>query len=279
MYPRLQNVVFALTLFSLATGLRTNLQRSEGRAAVCFAGQFRSFKRVVRSAKDHMISAFSHPDVFVFLNLKDSGKGGNNIHVGADIESILETLKPVSHHYYNGSDIAAYEKTLEQGSDCYHKKGTDPMSHFSWHSPQFWCIQKCWDMVKKYEIANIFRYEWFVRARPDTNFPFKLKFAIKTAILGASKSREKKHAWLRKGPASDAFALMTRAAADSYGNTFSNTFKRNSCVHLPSQSKCGPSGAIDVSTECLLYRNLLSGRVTVHFDTDFSALPVVRPLG
>lgn len=276
MHPRLQNVFFALTLFSFAAGLRTSLQDNEERAAVCFAGQFRTFRRAVRSATDHMLSAFSHPDVFLFLNLKDSGKGGIKNHAGADIENILEILQPVSHQYYNDSDITVYEKKLVGGSDCYRKKGTDAMAHFSWHSPQFWAIQTCWDMVKKYENDNKFRYDFFVRARPDTNFPFKLGFAIKQAILAASKSREKKHAWLRKGSASDAFALMTRDAADSYGNTFSNTFMRNSCVHLPSESKCGPSGAIAVSTECLLYRNMLAGRVNVHFDIDFSALPVLR---
>jgi len=277
MYPRLQNVIFVLTLFSLATGLRTSLQYDEGRAAVCFAGQFRSFKTVVRSANDHMISVFSHPDVFLFLNLKDSGKGGNKNHRGADIEAILETLKPVSYQYYNDRNITVYEKTLERGSDCYQKRGTEPAFHWSWHSPQFWSIQKCWDMVKTYENENSFRYKFFVRARPDTNFPLKLKSVIHKAILVASKSREKKHAWLRMGSASDAFALMTRDAADSYGNTFSNTFMRNSCVHLPSQSKCGPSGTIDISTECLLYRNMLKGKVNVHFDMDFSALPVMRP--
>lgn len=228
-----------------------------------------------------MISAFSHPDVFLFLNLKDSGKGGHRNHVGADIDKILEALKPVSHRYYNGSDITAYEKTLKQGSECYHKKGTDPASHFSWHSPQFWCIQKCWGMVKKYESEQSFRYEFFVRARPDTKFPFQLKFAIRRAILSVSKSKEKKHAWLKKGPGSDTFAVLTRDAADSYANTFSNTFMRNSCVHLPSQSRCRPSGAVHESTECLLYRNMLSGSVNVHFDTttDFSDIKIVRPFG
>jgi hypothetical protein len=91
MHPRPQFHFFTLALLSSATGLPISLQHDEGRVAVCFAGQFRSFAKTVGSASDNLVSAFSNPDVFLFLNLQDSGKGGNGDHA-EDIDQILETL-------------------------------------------------------------------------------------------------------------------------------------------------------------------------------------------
>jgi len=232
-----------------------------------------------------MISAFARPDVFLFLSLQDSGKGGNLSHEGKDIEQILQALKPVSQEFYNRSESIRWGLSLKSGSECYQKKGTDPRIHYSWHGPQLWGIQKCWEMVKEYENENSFRYEYFVRARPDIAYPKDLKYAIQSAK--SSHSGSGKHAWIRKGSMSDTFALLSRDAADSYADTFKNTFLNNSCVHLPSEPECRPSESEAIGldeksraqyygfTECLLYRNMLSGGVDVHFH---SSLPLCRPV-
>lgn len=273
MHPRPQFICFTLTLLFSATGLQHDLH-DEGRVAVCFAGQFRSFAKTVGSASDNLVSAFSNPDVFLFLNLQDSGKGGNGDHA-EDIDQILETLNPVSHQYYNEGDIDAFESTMQEGSTCFRKVGTPSCCHYSLHGPQFWATQQCWDMVEKYENANSFRYKYFVRARPDTKFARQLKQAIQIVSTSPFDSGTK-HAWLRRGAGSDAFALLTRDAADSYANTFKNSFIGDSCTHLPSENECEPCGAIGMATECLLYRNMLSGGVQVHFDDTYSAA-IVRP--
>lgn len=255
---------------SMASRNMNGKSQNEGRVAICFAGQFRSFAKTVQSAKDNLVSAFSHPDVFLFLNLQDSGKGGNRNHK-TDMEPILTTLSPVSHQYYEESDIAAFESTMQAGSTCFQQKETAPCCHYSWHAPQFWAIQQCLGMVQKYESAQSypflpFRYDYFVRARPDTAFNFQLMQAI-TAILPNSDSHgATKRAWVKKGPGSDMFALLTRDAADSYGNTFNHTFTGDSCTRLPSENASGPSGAIGIATECLLYRNMIADGVDVHFD-------------
>jgi hypothetical protein len=230
-----------------------------------------------------MVSAFSHPDMFIFLNLQDSGKAGNSSHEGKQIDQVLETLKPVSQQFYNHSESIRWGLSIRQGSTCYQKRGTQPSFHYSWHGSQFWAIQKCWQMVMDYEMENSFRYEYFVRARPDIEYPQELKHAIQTVT--SSHSGFGKHAWIRKGTLSDTFALLSRDAADSYADTFKNTFLNNSCVHLPSQNSCRPirsTGMSDLSTaifyrfnECLLYRNMLSGGVDVHFDV---GLPLCRPV-
>mmetsp|Transcript_24273 Transcript_24273/g.69198 ORF Transcript_24273/g.69198 Transcript_24273/m.69198 type:complete len:147 (-) Transcript_24273:284-724(-) len=145
-----------------------------------------------------------------------------------------------------------------------------------------WGIQQCWDSVKDHELANNFRYEYFVRARPDTNFPPRLQQAIQT-VTKSQPHGGGKHAWLPSF--SDTFTLMTRDAADAYGDTFQNTFLGDSCTRLPPESRCAPlmsylpseSRAIGMSTNCLFVRNMLAGGVRLHFDAGFAARPIVRP--
>lgn len=281
LYPRPRCSLIGLTFIFSVTGLRIDEKQGEVRAAVCFAGQFRSFLKTVQSATDNLLSAFSHPDVFLFLNLQDSGKGGNANHAN-DIDKILEVVSPVSHKYYNESDFDAVGSTLQEGSSCFRKRGTEECCHFSWHGTQIWGIQQCWDTVKKHEKDNRFRYEYFVRARPDTNFPERLHQAIQT-VTKSQFHGGTQHAWLPSF--SDTFTFLTRGAADAYGDTFKNTFIGDSCTRLPAESLCGPmmsylpseSRAIGISTNCLLVRNMLSGGVQLHFDAGFAARPIVRP--
>jgi hypothetical protein len=274
MYRRSRSLFLALTVFSSATGLRTSQQSNEGRAAICFSGEFRSFRKVLPAANRSVISAFDHPpDVFLFLNLQDSGKGGNGRHEGEDIDTVVETLKPVAARYYNHDESLDWGSPIQQGSDCYRKDGTPSCCHYSWHGSIFWGVQKCWEMVKEYESENRFRYDFFVRARPDIDFKRELWSSIQKVT--SSYSGSGKHAWLRKGTGSDVFALLSRDAADSYADTFKNTFLDSSCLHLPSEDTCKLTHTKGWSTECLLYRNLLSDGVEVHWD---AMLPKCEPV-
>lgn len=252
---------------------------NQGRAALCFSGQFRSFNATVDNIKEHLISAFAKPDVFLFLNLQDSGRGGMLNHAGKDVNDILSTLKPKGVQYYSESELALEkgleaELGLEAGSTCYQAKGTPGCCHWSWHVPQFWTIQKCFEMAKEYEATGQFRYEWFVRARPDTRYHPKIKVAIQH-LMGFQPDGGTKHAYLKKGPMSDTFALLSRDAADVYGD-MPKKFIGDSCTHLPGADQCEPVEVPGNSTECFVYRNLLSGRVNVHFDGVFSS-KIVRP--
>lgn len=244
---------------------------NQGRAALCFAGQFRSFNATVGNIQDNLISAFAKPDVFLFLNLQDSGRGGSVNHAGKDVNDILSTLKPKGVQFYNESDPGAFalEKGLEAGSACYQAKGTPDCCHWSWHVPQFWTIHTCFEMAKKYEAAGQFRYEWFVRARPDTHYHPRIKVALQK-LMNSQPDGGTKHAYLKKGPMSDTFALLSRDAADVYGD-MPKKFIGDSCTDLPGADQCEPVEAPENSTECFVYRNLLSGRVNVHFDSVFSS--------
>jgi len=275
MYYMPQTLFTALTFFSLASCLHIRTpDDNQGRAALCFSGQFRSFNTTVYSAQKILISAFSKPDVFLFLNLLDAGKGGGVNHAAwghKDVDNTLEVLQPKGVQYYSKSDPDAFilDNRLAQGSTCYQAKGTPRCCHWSWHAHQFWTIHKCFEMVKEYETNEHFRYKWFVRARPDTHYHPKLRVAI-DKLMRSPPDDGTNHAWLKKGPMSDTFALLGRDAADVYGD-MAMKFIGDSCTHLPGEDQCEPSGAIPMSTECFVYRNLLSGRVNVHWDGDLSS--------
>lgn len=275
MFRRSRNLFVALTIFSFSTGLRTSQQNNEGRAAICLSGEFRSFRQGLSGFNRTVISAFVHsPDVFLFLNLQDSGRGGNAKHEGEDIDLVVETLKPVAARYYKHDESLNWGLHVQQGSDCQQKMGTPSCCHYSWHGSLFWGVQKCWEMVKEYESENRFRYDFYIRARPDIHFRGELWSAIRKVT--STYSGFGKHAWLRKGSGSDVFALLSRDAADSYADTFKNTFLDSSCLHLPSEDSCQVTHTKGYSTECLLYRNLLTGGVEVHWDAGLPKCESVR---
>ena len=75
-------------------------------------------------------------------------------------------------------------------------------------------------------------------------------------------------AWIHRGTASDAFCVLTRAAAEAYAGTYESA--RANCSGLPTHSVCSAArmgvGAVEMAAECLFYRNLVRASVDVVFD-------------
>eukprot|EP00931_Biecheleriopsis_adriatica_P027711 TRINITY_DN16618_c0_g1_i2.p1 TRINITY_DN16618_c0_g1~~TRINITY_DN16618_c0_g1_i2.p1 ORF type:complete len:204 (-),score=19.50 TRINITY_DN16618_c0_g1_i2:352-963(-) len=151
----------------LLAGVKLAETSASPRTAVCFSGQFRSFGQVARAAYENVIKPWPKADVFMFLNLQDSRRGGTKLHSEAELDAVKKVLNPVSVKLYDF--VHDYQMLREKipSSNCFEKRGAPPGLHFSHHGPQFWGIRECFDMVKEYEQRENLKYDVVVRTRPD----------------------------------------------------------------------------------------------------------------
>jgi hypothetical protein len=181
---------------------------------------------------------------------------------------MVAMLHPVAASTYTQADYDAFVLSLSKASpgECFKKDD----------GIQFYAIHTCFDKVRDYEAAKHIKYAWVVRARPDTRFLPNLPSAIQKHVLPAYGPKLKR-AWLRKGRINDAFAILSRSAADAYGHSFSRIISCSAKTsrELPSGTICE---ALDlgsprwyVGAECFLYRNMVAGGINVTFDSAFGA--------
>ena len=165
--------------------------------------------------------------------------------------------------------------------------------HFSYHGPQFWGIGQCLQMVKEYEQEHSIQYRWVARVRPDTQFSERQYAAVRrytgeTLDTAVTKGR----IWFRSGGGSDCFALMTRAALDSYRTVWDEFMGGCSTIGynvpmIDSDKRtlmrlCKPLGVHAWwGTECMIAAHLARpefGGIQITPDNAFS-VPIIRPAG
>jgi len=252
------------------------------RAAICYAGGFRTFLQTVKLHKQRVIDPWPAADLFMFVELEDSFSNFKTMrNRSSEFDRVRELLGPVDVRTYTQAEAKAHQ----QGIQCF---SHPTISH------QMWTIKECFGMVVRHEMATRETYTWFVRARPDTR---------PTAILPVGVFRQhtapgEKVAWRRSYSAgSDCLCVMTRAAATSLARAHDSLFLSASAGQCgfgasdaagrPAKKRlrkiCGPSfhGSpypmhFGVNPVCLSWLAWASDNVTVMFDDRVSANPL-RP--
>lgn len=212
----------------------------------------------------------------------------------------FSALQPVYVRYYNDNSFNAESGRPEKPTQCYRKpmqgsrKEEDAACcHFSYHGPQFWGIGQCLQMVKEYEQEHSIQYRWVARVRPDTQFSERQYAAVRrytgeTLDTAVTKGR----IWFRSGGGSDCFALMTRAALDSYRTVWDEFMGGCSTIGynvpmIDSDKRtlmrlCKPLGVHAWwGTECMIAAHLARpefGGIQITPDNAFS-VPIIRPAG
>jgi len=252
------------------------------RAAICYAGGFRTFSQTLKLHKQRVIDPWPAADLFIFVELEDTFSNFNKSrNRSSELDRIRKLLSPVGVRTYTQAEARAHQ----QGIQCF---SHPTLSH------QMWTIKECFGMVTRHEMETRETYTWFVRARPDTR---------PTAILPMDVFKQhtapsEKVAWRRGySGGSDCLCVMTRAAATSLGRAHDSLFlsaRKGQCgfgasdaTGLPARRKlgriCGPSFHgnpypihFGLNPVCFFWLAWASDNVTVMFDDRVSANPL-RP--
>jgi len=276
---RSSRAIFARDLATAASsGLSVAQELPARRAAVCFAGGFRTFSLTAGWHKKKLVDPWPAADVFMFLEMGDTFTRFRGADHSAELPGIRSILNPIAVRTYTQQ-----EAKLHQGGIQCLRKGS--VSH------QLWSIRECFGMAKQQERESGMIYTWFVRARPDAiprhhDMPGNiLRYAAPDA----------KVAWRSTyGPGSDMLVVLTRAAADTYDRAHKSIFQdvgSGQCgfgsvgigdVPVAKQCRlCDPAyqghyNCRTIGPECLVYLAWLSDNVTVIFDEALSTR-IVRP--
>ena len=144
------------------------------------------------------------------------------------------------------------------------------------------------EMVQEHERRLGVRYGWAGRLRPDALYG-KKQFRILKHIVSTTADLEEPRAWYRHSARSDAFAIMTRGAMDSYASIWKDEFRDGKCgdiglAHVPDDALltrvCEPYKIrYKYGTECMVTAHLVLRHhvnVTAH---DYLTPRLVRPGG
>jgi len=267
--------IFSRDLATAASsGLRVAQQLPARRAAICFAGGFRTFSRTAGWHKKKLVDSWPAADVFMFLEMEDTFTRARVVDHNAELPGVRAILNPIAVRTYTQQDA----KLHQGGIQCL-QKGS--MSH------QLWSVRECFGMAKQHERERDLSYTWFVRARPDA-IPRHHEIPVARNILRYA-TPDAKVAWRRRyGPGSDMLVVLTRAAADTYDRAHESIFQdvgSGQCgfgsvgvgdVPVAKQCRrCDPAyqghyRCNTIGPECLVYLTWLSDNVTVIFDEALS---------
>ena len=74
------------------------------RTAICVTGEFRSFLHILSNLRDMKNYAASVTksgvDIFIYMSLKDTGKGGKLMHGADELKQVKDVLAPVRINLY-----------------------------------------------------------------------------------------------------------------------------------------------------------------------------------
>lgn len=278
---RSSRAIVALDLATAASSGRGVAQEWPARrAAVCFAGGFRTFSHTVDLHKRKLVDSWPAADVFMFLEMSDTFTRVRQEDHSAELPRIRAILNPVAVRTYTQQ-----EAQLHQGKIKCLRKGSV--------SNQLWSIKECFGMARQHERSTGTIYTWFVRARPDA-IPRHRDIPVARNILRYA-APDAKVAWRgRYGPGSDMLVVLTRAAADTYDRAHDSLFQdvgSGQCGFgsvgmgdIPVEKQCrlcdpayeGHYNCRTIGPECLVYLTWLSDNVTVIFDAALSTR-LVRP--
>jgi hypothetical protein len=256
------------------------------RAAICYAGGFRTFSQTLKLHRQRVIDPWPAADLFMFVELDDTFSSfKNQRNRSSELDRVRELLRPVDVRTYTQYEARA----SQQGIQCF---SHPTLSH------QMWTIKECFGMVTRHETAARMTYAWFVRARPDTR-PTAI---LPVDVFKRHTAPDEKVAWRRGySGGSDCLCVMTRAAAESLGRAHDSLFlsaKAGQCGFGASDATgglssvparralgriCGPSFHgnpypihFGMSPVCFFWLAWASDNVTVMFDDRVSANPL-RP--
>lgn len=274
------------------------------RAALCISGQLRTFLETYESIGPLRRAFPGGGDVFMFISLNESYRKSlklasfHGTQNATRYAAAIASLRPVRVEYYESSrkvlgrpaaaGLADYEAEAPPPGECHRNPSKPSCCHFSHHGPQFWSIGKCFALVQAHEREAGVRYGWAGRLRPDALYG-KRQFRYVRAIASAPGDPEAPRAWYRHSARSDAFAIMTRGAMDSYQRLWADEFRDGRCAdiglaHKPDDALlnevCGPYRIrYKYGTECMVTAHLiLRGKVNVTA-SDYLTPKLVRPNG
>ena len=275
------------------------------RAALCMSGQLRTFLETYESLGRLRRSFPGETDIFMFVSRNESYRKSlglaahHGTHAPARDAAAIASLAPVAVEYYEssrkrldraaGPGLADYEAEAPPVGDCHRNPSKPTCCHFSHHGPQFWSVGKCLAMVQDHERALGVRYGWAARLRPDALYGRKQVRVVRAITRDVGVDVEAPRAWYRHSARSDAFAVMTRGAMDSYQRIWADEFRDGRCAdiglaHRPDDAVLGRVCApykirYKYGTECMVTAHLvLRGgvNVTAH---DHLTPKLVRPGG
>ena len=275
------------------------------RAALCISGQMRTFLETYESLAPLRQAFPGGSDVFMFVSLNESYRKSlklvayHGTQDAAHYAAAIASLRPVRVEYYESSrkalgrpaaaGLADYEAEAPGPGECHRNPAKPTCCHFSHHGPQFWSVGKCLAMVQDHERALGVRYGWAARLRPDALYGRKQVRVVRAITRDVGVDVEAPRAWYRHSARSDAFAVMTRGAMDSYQRIWADEFRDGRCAdiglaHRPDDAVLGRVCApykirYKYGTECMVTAHLvLRGgvNVTAH---DHLTPKLVRPGG
>ena len=198
-------------------------------------------------------------DIFMFVNRESE--------LDQTFNDVLSALQPVAVRTY---DMFTYLMEAPKVADeCFCSDGSArsdrsaaKAGHFSFYGAMFWGVYRCFGMVFDHERVRLLRgwspisttnstaadseggavsstshlYKWIVRARPDLLFtPLQYVHLRRVTHTQDVNPLTDALVWFRRAHVSDIFALVTRAAADSYRSVWDELW--GGCLTLPSGSE------------------------------------------
>ena len=259
---------------------RSSYPSDPAKAAICISGQMRSLTYAYPYFRDKLIPAFGPSgvvDSFMFLNFDDSDShkimNGGCKHNELELRSIMTELNVVALRSYTMKD---FHKTKPKIGPCFEKPEADRARHFSWHGPQSWNINQCFQMVTQYEEEKQLRYRWVVRLRPDGARAEwqSLTNAIRQDVLPDPALYPR--VWMAWGPVADAFAIMTRPALEPFADIWEEFYGKK-CLELPQNERLRRHFCVKViaperiafGTECLIALSLRKHGVELRIKSAF----------
>lgn len=218
-------------------------------------------------------------DLFMFVGtdkrLVSQGLFESEEAMAEGFRQIQETLAPLSVETYDVDDIPRPpHETWGEVAPCWtwnlRGKATRPPRNM-W--PQFWGIQRCFQMVQAEERRRGRLYDWVIRMRPDVIFsPLSHIESVRLSLPPVTQPplqlREVwGQAYYREILFCDHFQMVPRGAADVH---FSVERAFRFCnASTGWQQACGDQ-SMDFATECLWHKHLLDGGVTVNKGRKFN---------
>ena len=226
-------------------------------SALCLSGAVRTLPSTYSSMLP-LKSSFPNGALDIFMFVTRGSESDQNF------QEALRALQPVAVRTY---DLSSYLMEAPKAADeCFCSDGRTHVDrqtragHFSFYGVMFWGIYRCFGMVLDHERARWLRewserspssngtaadpdgdgvpstshqYKWIVRSRPDLLFtPLQYGHLRRVTHQQDVDPLTDALVWFRRAHVSDIFALVTRAAADSYRSVWDELW--GGCVTLPS---------------------------------------------
>ena len=240
---------------------------SSATAAVCLAGQVRSFEQASFSLAE-LAQALGgrrgRAESVLHIGLQDMGKGGGARHRMSELLPALQRVRASDWQLYSAHDYDP--PVLAARASCW----SDISGHFSHHFAQMWIVARCLQRALSREAACGRKYEFVARARPDGSFSADALRAVRSLAL---QNGSRPAAWMTRGVGADRFFVLSRAAVPVMLRGLLDAFSITNCGGQTAphwhgdRSACSDAHVGSVSTECMIITMLRRGGVALHFDT------------